>query len=154
MGRQGDRCHRSILAVSAAAGEVSDKLSHDASNASKNRLILLLTLLALSLPFTLFIMNEVRIKLSHLEHLRASMANLSSGSGDLTKRLDASSSDEVGATGSAFNKSWKNCRPWFSTYANILSKLPPPLRNFPPHRPAYKKALSNKARLRLALLLP
>jgi methyl-accepting chemotaxis protein len=94
----------SVLAVSSAASEISGKLSRDAADSAKYRLTLMLTLLVLSLPFTLFIMNEVRIKLGHLERLRASMASLSSGSGDLTKRLPTASSDEVGATASAFNQ--------------------------------------------------
>ncbi len=94
----------SVLAVSSAASEISGKLSRDAADSAKYRLTLMFTLLVLSLPFTLFIMNEVRIKLGHLERLRASMASLSSGSGDLTKRLPTASSDEVGATASAFNQ--------------------------------------------------
>jgi methyl-accepting chemotaxis protein len=43
-------------------------------------------------------------KLRNLEHLRSSMKEVASGHGDLTRRLDADTTDEIGQTSAAFNE--------------------------------------------------
>jgi methyl-accepting chemotaxis protein len=94
----------SLLAISRAVSAVSVEQTAGLAAKASMRLTAFALLLALVLAVAGLIIGLLARKLSRLERLRASMAGLAGGQGDLTQRLDAGVNDEIGQTSRAFNQ--------------------------------------------------
>jgi methyl-accepting chemotaxis protein len=93
-----------ILKVSEAYSHVSNR---DAEETAKLRFAQMLGYIALfvgMIGVSILTVSLLFSKLGHLDTLHDSMAELATGQGDLTFRLAADSSDEIGQTSSAFNQ--------------------------------------------------
>ncbi|OHC67562.1 MAG: chemotaxis protein [Rhodocyclales bacterium RIFCSPLOWO2_02_FULL_63_24] len=105
LGKDCIACHqvpeRSVL------GAVSMKISLDHVNeaVAAQRVKSLLAALAVSLPLLAFIYLFIRnFVTTPLDKMVSSLREISSGEGDLTRRLDIRSQDEIGAAAGAFNQ--------------------------------------------------
>ncbi len=94
----------SILAVADALSEVGNREAVEVSRVSLIQMIGYMGLFVAMVVVSFVTLRMLLLKLRHLDHLRQSMDELSAGEGDLTKRLDAYASDEVGSTSAAFNR--------------------------------------------------
>jgi|GEM_PF-1004397 len=94
----------SILAVADALSEVGNREALQVSRISLIQMIGYMGLFVAMVVVSFVTLRMLLLKLRHLDQLRQSMDELSAGEGDLTKRLDAYASDEVGSTSAAFNR--------------------------------------------------
>lgn len=92
-----------VLAVSTAVTEVSGDKAREIMGQSLRRMIWFFIQVCVTLLFVSIILMQVYEKTSRIERLCESMEQLARGEGDLSFRLDASSTDEVGSTAGAFN---------------------------------------------------
>jgi methyl-accepting chemotaxis protein len=93
-----------ILKVSEAYSHVSNR---DAEETAKLRFAQMLGYIVLfvgMIGVSILTVSLLFSKLDHLDTLRDSMSELATGQGDLTFRLNADSSDEIGQTSAAFNQ--------------------------------------------------
>ena len=98
-------CHQ--VPENSVLGAVSMKISLDQVNAAvgAQRIKSLLAALAISLPLLAFIYLFIRnFVTTPLEKMVSGLRDISSGEGDLTRRLEVRSQDEIGAAASAFNE--------------------------------------------------
>ncbi|MBI4757260.1 MAG: methyl-accepting chemotaxis protein [Betaproteobacteria bacterium] len=97
-------CHQ--VAEGAALGVVSMKISLDKVNAATatQRLHSFALAVALSVPVILFIYLFVRhFVTTPLDQVTGGLRDIAQGEGDLTRRLDVSGRDEIGAVAAVFN---------------------------------------------------
>jgi methyl-accepting chemotaxis protein len=112
-----------ILAISVAYSHVSNK---EAEVTAQLRFIqmwgyvgLFIAIIVTSIIMVTLLFN----KLAHLDSLRDSMAELAGGQGDLTFRLHADSTDEIGQTSSAFNQFAAKLRDIIAETLGVVEQL-------------------------------
>lgn len=93
-----------VLAVSGAVTEVSSEKAARVTGQSSWKMMVFIIQIGIILAFVSLVLILVYDKTRRIEHLRNSMSEMAGGAGDLTSRLDADASDEIGKTSEAFNK--------------------------------------------------
>jgi len=105
LGKDCISCHQ--VPEQTVLGAVSMKISLDNVNAAvaSQRMKSIFAALALSIPLLIFIYLFIRNVVTRpLDHMVAGLRDISSGEGDLTRRLEARSQDEIGQAAAAFNQ--------------------------------------------------
>ncbi|OHC71960.1 MAG: hypothetical protein A3H93_05710 [Rhodocyclales bacterium RIFCSPLOWO2_02_FULL_63_24] len=112
-----------ILAISDAYSHVSNR---EAEVTARLRFIqmwgyigLFIAIIVVSFLMVTLLFN----KLAHLDNLRDSMTELAGGQGDLTFRLHADSTDEIGQTSSAFNQFAAKLRDIIAESRSVVEQL-------------------------------
>ena len=99
-----------LLAVAEAYSQVNDeKVRHDAQIAQMQTIgyvVLFIGIILVSVVTGILFFNKLR----HLDKLRDSMREFATGEADLTRRLVAQTTDEIGQTSLAFNAMMDNLR--------------------------------------------
>lgn len=104
LGKNCVACHQ--VPEGTPLGLVSMKISLDQVNlaVAKQRVKSMVAALVVSIPLLAFIWLFIRrFVTTPLEHMVQGLQNIASGEGDLTRRLDADSADEIGRASAAFN---------------------------------------------------
>ncbi|MHB9118592.1 MAG: methyl-accepting chemotaxis protein [Burkholderiales bacterium] len=94
----------SILAVAEVMSKISRARIERVAAWRKLQMVGYAAVFVLMLTVLIVTVRMQLVKLRHLDRLRASMEELAAGEGDLTRRLDASTRDEIGRTSAAFNR--------------------------------------------------
>ncbi len=94
----------SILRVSEAFSAVGNQAAQEAADIAYIQMIGYIIVFVFMLIMTTVATLLLLRKLGALDHLRQSMAEVASGQGDLTRRLEADTTDEIGQTSTAFNE--------------------------------------------------
>ncbi len=105
LGKDCIMCHQ--VAEGTPLGVVSMKITLDQVNAAVNaqRIKSLLAALVVSIPLLAFIWLFIRnFVTTPLEKMVGSLRDIASGEGDLTRRLEVRSKDEIGEASTAFNQ--------------------------------------------------
>jgi methyl-accepting chemotaxis protein len=105
LGKDCIMCHQ--VPEGTPLGVVSMKITLDQVNdaVSAQRIKSLIAALVVSIPLLAFIWLFIRnFVTTPLEHMVKGLRDIASGEGDLTRRLEVSSSDEIGEASSAFNQ--------------------------------------------------
>ncbi|MDZ4252927.1 MAG: methyl-accepting chemotaxis protein [Sulfuritalea sp.] len=105
LGKDCIACHQ--VPEGSVLGAVSMKISlnHVNDMVAAQRIKSLLAALAVSLPLLVFIYLFIRnFVTAPLDKMASSLREISSGEGDLTRRLEIRSQDEIGAAAGAFNQ--------------------------------------------------
>ncbi|WP_126443921.1 methyl-accepting chemotaxis protein [Sulfuricystis multivorans] len=93
-----------ILDVSASFSDVGEEIALKSAHIALIQAVgyvgLFFAMMIVSLLTTQLLLGKVR----HMNSLKDSMAELADGQGDLTRRLDAETTDEIGQTSAAFNR--------------------------------------------------
>ena len=112
-----------ILKVSDAYSHVSNR---DAEVTAQLRFVqtlgyigLFIAIIVVSIVMVTLLFN----KLAHLDQLRDSMSELAGGQGDLTFRLHADATDEIGETSSAFNQFAAKLRDIIAEIRSVVDQL-------------------------------
>ena len=112
-----------ILRISDAYSHVSNQ---DAEQTAQLRFIQMLGYIGLFVAIIVVSVVMVTLlfsKLAHLDRLRDSMAELAGGQGDLTFRLQADASDEIGETSAAFNRFAAKLRDIIAEIRGVVDQL-------------------------------
>ena len=113
----------SILAVSKAYSkfgtDVAEKTAQIAMTQVVGYIALFFAMIIVTVLNTILFFNKLR----HLDSLRNSMAEFATGQGDLTRRLVADTTDEIGQTSTAFNRFTETLQGIIRETSNVVSQL-------------------------------
>jgi len=113
----------SILAVSAAYSRVGNEAAEKTAQIALIQMVGYMGLFLCMIVITLLTETLFFSKLRHLDKLRDSMAEFATGQGDLTRRLVAETTDEIGQTSAAFNSFTGKLQEIIRETGNVVAQL-------------------------------
>ncbi len=112
-----------ILKVSEAYSHVSNREAEETAQLRFAQMLGYIALFVGMIAVSILTVSLLFNKLDHLDSLRDSMAELATGQGDLSFRLNADSSDEIGQTSAAFNQFAAKLRDIIAETRGVVGQL-------------------------------